>query len=49
MKIVGYFYDTFNVRLIWVASIFDLIGGGKIVFGTITLAIIAEAVPASSL
>ena len=46
---IGYFYNTFALRLIWATSLFDLIGGGKVVFDTLTLAMIAEAVPASSL
>ena len=45
----GYFYNVFDVRLIWATSLFDLVGGGKIVFDSLTLAIIAEDVPASSL
>ena len=45
----GYFYNVFDVRLPWVTSLFYLVGGGKIVFDTITLAAVAEAVPASSL
>ncbi|KAL8790995.1 MAG: hypothetical protein Q9195_006069, partial [Heterodermia aff. obscurata] len=44
-----YFYNVFNIRLIWAASLFNLVGGGLIVFNTLTLAMIAEAVPASSL
>ncbi|MCJ1423070.1 hypothetical protein MMC29_000951 [Sticta canariensis] len=46
---ICFFYDTFALRLIWATSLFDLIGGGKIVFDSLTLAIIAETVPASSL
>ena len=45
----GYFYNIFDIRLIWAASLFDLVGGGLVVFNTLTLAMIAEAVPASSL
>ena len=46
---LGYFYNVFNVRLIWATSLFDLVGGGGVVFDSLTLAIIAEAAPASSL
>ncbi|KAI4160902.1 MAG: hypothetical protein LQ342_005328 [Letrouitia transgressa] len=46
---ICYFYNTFDIRLIWLSSLFDLVGGGKIVFDTLTLAVIAETVQTSSL
>ncbi|KAL9123610.1 MAG: hypothetical protein Q9217_006973 [Psora testacea] len=46
---VCFFYDTFDVRFIWLASLFDLVGGGKVVFDTLTVSMIAETVPAASL
>lgn len=45
----GYYDDIFNVRLIWLASLFDVVGGGKIVFNTLTQVMIAEVVPSSYL
>ncbi|KAI4210890.1 MAG: hypothetical protein LQ351_006294 [Letrouitia transgressa] len=46
---ICYFYNTFDVRLIWLSSLFDLVGGGKIVFETLTMAVIAETVQSSAL
>ncbi|CAF9907887.1 MAG: hypothetical protein HETSPECPRED_007929 [Heterodermia speciosa] len=46
---ISYFYNVFDIRLIWAASLFNFVGGGLVVFNTLTLAMIAEAVPASSL
>ena len=37
------------MRLIWLASLFDVFGGGKIVFNTLTQVMIAEVVPSSYL
>ena len=48
-SIQGYFYNVFDLRLIWAASLFNFVGGGHVVFNTLTLAMIAENVSASSL
>ena len=46
---VFYFYNTFDIRLIWLASLFDCVGGGRLVFNTITQVLIAEATAPSAL
>lgn len=46
---VCYFYNTFDIRLIWTASLFDFIGGGSIVFDALTVSMIAETVETASL
>ena len=46
---ICFFYNTFDIRLIWLTSLFDLIGGGQVVFDTLTTAMFAEAVPSESL
>ncbi|KAH8690235.1 major facilitator superfamily domain-containing protein [Talaromyces proteolyticus] len=46
---ICYFYNTFDVRLIWLASLFDCVGGGRLVFNTMTQVLIAEVTAPSSL
>ena len=40
----GFFHDLFDIRLIWLTGLFDLLGGGLPVRNALLYTIIAEVV-----
>jgi hypothetical protein len=42
---LGYFYVTFPISVIWLSSLFLFLGGGPLVFASLTVALVADLVP----
>jgi hypothetical protein len=46
MDTIGYFHETFNIRLIWLTPLFDIIGGGNVILTSVVYTYIAECMDA---
>lgn len=46
---IGHFYELFNIKMIWLSSIFDILGGGKPILNTLLYIFIAEGTDSTSL
>jgi hypothetical protein len=49
MDTIGYFHETFNIRLIWLTPLFDIIGGGNVILTSVVYTYIAECMDAKEL
>lgn len=45
----GYFYELFNIKMIWLSCLFDIFGGGKPILATLLYTFIAEETDSASL
>jgi hypothetical protein len=49
METTGYFHEVFNIRLIWLTPLFDIIGGGNVILTSVVYTYIAECMDAKEL
>lgn len=49
LQSVGHFYELFNIKMIWLSPLFDIIGGGPRILTTLLYVFIAEGTEQSSL
>ena len=46
---VGYFPQYFNIRWIWATPLFDIVGGGQMILGSLVYTYFAEEVEPENL
>lgn len=45
----GFFYEQFNIKMIWLSCLFDIFGGGPTILRTLLYTFIAEETDSASL